>query len=212
MQDNFFAYLYAFSINLRVGLGACLTGIVIGFCLVITKQNVPYTNKLIATVISIMRAFPFYILIFILLGALGSSVLLESLTPSVRLEIILILAIAGFAAPACADLFTTFFEHRRHGEIEQSYLIVPNLFGVFIVSLICSSAGAAIGVHEAVNFTRWYIESLDSRWERIAITFLSTLFFVLTLLFLKYVVQQTFQYFMKKRTKSSSININKTSN
>ena len=126
MQDNFLAYLYAFSINFRGGLLACLTGMVMGFCLVVTKKNVPYTNKLITTVISIMRAFPFYILIFILLGALGSSVLLESLTPSVRLEIILILAIAGFAAPACADLFTTFFEHRRHGEIEQSYLIVPN--------------------------------------------------------------------------------------
>lgn len=212
MQDNLLAYLYAFSINLRIGLLACLTGMVIGFCLVIIKQNVRCTHKLISVVISIMRAFPFYILVFILLGALSSSFLLQSLTPLVKLEVILILTIAGYSTPACADLFTTFFEHRRHREIEQSYLLVPNLFGVFIVSFICSSVGAAIGVQEAVNFTRWYIESLDSRWERIAITFLSTLFFVLTLLFLKYVVQQTFQYFMKKRSKSSSININETSN
>jgi len=199
MQDNLLAYFYAFSINLRVGLLACLTGMVIGFLLVVTKQHVRYTDKLISVLIGSMRAFPFYIFIFILLNALNSSFLLQNLTPLVRLEVILILAIAGYSAPACADLFTTFFEHKHRGETEQSYLLVPNLFGVFIVSLICSSAGAAIGVQEAVNFTRWYIESLDSRWQRIAITFLSTLFFVLTLLFLKCVVQQTFQYLMKKK-------------
>lgn len=203
MQDNLFAYLYAFSINLRVGLLACLTGMVLGLFLVITKQHVPYTNKFISVAISIMRSFPIFVLVFILLNVLNPSFLLQSLTPLVRLEVILILTVTGYSAPACADLFATFFEHKHRGETEQSYLLVPNLFGVFIVSVICSSAGAAIGVQEAVNFTRWYIESLDSRWQRIAITFLSTLFFVLTLLFLKYVVQQTFQYFMKKRSERS---------
>ena len=203
MQDNLCAYLYAFSINLRVGLLACLTGMVLGLFLVITKQHVPYTNKFISVAISIMRSFPIFVLVFILLNVLNPSFLLQSLTPLVRLEVILILTVTGYSAPACADLFGTFFEHKHRGETEQSYLLVPNLFGVFIVSVICSSAGAAIGVQEAVNFTRWYMESLDSRWQRIAITFLSTLFFVLTLLFLKYVVQQTFQYFMKKRSERS---------
>ena len=201
MQADFLDYLQAFVVNIRVGALSLLFGMLAGFILTLTMRKVPIVAKPISIIVGLLRAFPIYILLFIILNLLVSSSLLQGLNPHVRLEIILILTIMGYSTPACTDLIGSFLEHKQKGEVEQSWLIVPNLFGVFIVTLICSSIGASIGLSEAITYTLNYTATLNNRGEIILVTFLSTLFFVLTLLTLKFLMQRGFTLLMHFKAK-----------
>jgi hypothetical protein len=90
------------------------------------------------------------------------------------------------AIASCSDACVTFLQYRTQGQTKQAWLIVPNAFQIFIVAVMTSGSGAAIGVHEAVHFTLTLADTYETRTERIILVSIVILFFAGILGFAKF--------------------------
>ena len=96
----------------------------------------------------------------------------------------------------------TFLNYRARGELAQAWLVVTNVFQIFVITVMASSIGAALGVQEAVAFTLSLAQTYETRIERIALIICVIVFFAGILMSSKFLVARTINAILGRRTAS----------
>ena len=96
----------------------------------------------------------------------------------------------------------TFLNYRARGELAQAWLVVPNVFQIFVITVMASSIGAALGVQEAVAFTLSLAQTYETRIERIALIICVIVFLAGILMSSKFLVARTINAILGRRTAS----------
>jgi hypothetical protein len=189
MLDNLLGFLNALTVNLSIGLLTLMAGLCLGF---VTAAVRLAPNRLGAQAmnffIGILRAVPSYVIMIVMIAILISTDALGMLVPETEALLALFLAMLAGSISSCSDAWVTFLQYRAQGRMEQSLLIVPNAFQIFIVAVMSSGMGAAIGVHEAVHYTLALAETYESRIDRIILVASVILLFAAILTPTKYLV------------------------
>jgi len=176
--ENVWLFLDAFTINLRIGIIALLVGLLTGFTSAILRfRSHGTTARLTGFFVGFLRAFPIYVLMFVAVNLLASMGTFDALTSKQPAEIALIVALSAYTVSACSDACLAFLQHRYRGQHSQAWLVVPNIIQIYVITVMSSSVGAAIGLQEAVTFTLNLSETLPTRYERILLVFAAILFF-----------------------------------
>jgi len=175
--DNLWLFLSAFTINLRVGVIALLIGLLGGFVAALLRfRSVGPTTRLTEFFIGLLRAFPVYVLMFVAINLLASSGAFDTLGTQYAAEAAVIIAQSAFTISACSDASLSFLQYNAVGKHRQAWLVVPNLLQIYVVCVMSSSVGAAIGLQEVATFTLNLAETLPSLNERILLVFMVILF------------------------------------
>jgi len=180
MLENVWLFLAAFTINLRLGAIALCAGLLVGFVSAMLRfRSTGPTSWLMGFFIGFLRAFPVYVLMFVAINWLVSVGVFDSLSPKQAAETALVIALSAYTISACSDASLSFLQHWSRGQYSQAWLIGPNIVQIYVITVMSSSVGAAIGLQEAVTFTLALAESLPTRSERILLVFVVIVFFAL---------------------------------
>jgi hypothetical protein len=189
MLDHLLGFLNALTVNLSIAFLVLLVGLCLGF---VTAAIRLAPNRLGAQAmnffIGILRAVPSYVIMVVMAAILTSADALGMLGSQTAALFALFLALLAGSISSCSDAWVTFLQYRAQGRMEQALLIVPNAFQIFIVAVMSSGVGAAIGVHEAVHYTLALAETYESRVDRIILVASVILLFAAILTPTKYLV------------------------
>lgn len=189
MLDHLLGFLNALTVNLSIGLLVLFVGLCLGF---VTAAIRLAPNRLGAQAmnffIGILRAVPSYVIMVVMAAILTSTDALGMSGSQTAALLALFLALLAGSISSCSDACVTFLQYRAQGRMDQALLIVPNLFQIFIVAVMSSGVGAAIGVHEAVHYTLALAETYESRMDRIILVASVILLFAAILTPTKYLV------------------------
>ncbi len=184
MFNHVLGFLQALAINLSVGLIVLVLGLMLGFVTAVARLgSSPIGSSLMNFFIGVLRAAPSYVLLFVALPILTAAKMFGG---EIVLLLALFLALLAGALASCSDACVTFLQYRAQGQTKQAWLIVPNIFQTFIVAVMTSGMGAAIGVHEAVHYTLTLADTFETRMERIILVGMVILFFAGILGFAKF--------------------------
>lgn len=172
-------FFLALTINLQIGIFALFGGMLIGLPLTWLCLRGGLIGKASEFVIAILRAFPVFVLMFVLLNFFSDELLNILTTLESLHKTTLVLALCSYSASVISDAAKDSWQHYCRSERAQALLIIPNLFRIFTILVMSSSIGAAIGVKEAVSYTLLSIDKMPEPLERIATVFVVTLFFML---------------------------------
>jgi ABC-type amino acid transport system permease subunit len=172
-------FLSAFRLNIEVGMLALLGGILIGLPLTWLIIRGGFTGKASEYLIGFLRAFPVFVMMFVLLNFFSEALLATHVSLDTLHKTTLILALCTYSAAVISDAAKDTWLNFCRSEYAESLLIIPNLFRIFTILVMSSSIGAAIGVKEAVSYTLIHIETMPEPLDRITTVFVVTVFFVL---------------------------------
>ncbi len=180
--ENIEGFFQAFSVNVSVGFLTMLIGLPIGFLTAAIRFYFSgWAARLVGFLIGFLRAFPVFVLMFLAVSFLASVGVFEILGNDYASQLALIVALLAYTISACSDAALTFFRYRALGQMHQAWLLIPNMFQIFVITVVDTGFGAAIGVKEAVTFTLALSESYETRIERISLLIVVILFFATTL-------------------------------
>lgn len=178
MLNDLYGFLQALMVNLQIGFIASALGFVLGFLAATVQYRFSGVGSRVAGFfIGLLRAFPIYVLMFVILNIFASTGILRAFSVETNASIALVLALLAYTISACADACLTFLRHRGLGQTAQAWLLVPNVFQIFVITVTSSSVGAAIGVQEAVTYTLSLAETYETHAQRIGLIVLVILFF-----------------------------------
>lgn len=172
-------FLSAFRLNLQVGLLALLGGILIGLPLTWLIIRGGLIGKASEYLISLMRAFPVFVMMFVVLNFFSDNLYNMHATLESLHQTTLILALCTYSAAVISDATKDSWDHFCRSEHAETLLIIPNLFRIFTILVMSSSIGAAIGVQEAVSYTLIHTETMPDPLDRIMTVLAVTIFFML---------------------------------
>lgn len=191
MTDNSFilivGFLNAFKTNLEVGIYALLGGILFALPLTWLRIRGGFLGKCSETFISLLRAFPVFVLMFVLLNLFSRT--FQDLTNN-EPKTALILALCAYATAVISDAAQDSWQHFHLAELTEALLIIPNLLRIFTILVMSSSVGAAVGVQDAVSFTLKSADQMPDANERILTVFLVTVFFMLFFISIRFVLNK----------------------
>ncbi|MFO1048794.1 MAG: hypothetical protein U1E52_12955 [Geminicoccaceae bacterium] len=150
-SSGFFAELGAgMLVNLRIAALALALGLVLGLPLGLAQLGGPLPRRLAAGLVGPMRAAPTFVVMFFLLNVIPPDATLFGLPVILSAPAIVALSLVPYAAAYVADNGRTATLQLRHGSLDAALLLLPNLMRAFLVLVMSSGAGAAIGVGEGV--------------------------------------------------------------
>jgi ABC-type amino acid transport system permease subunit len=171
-------FLYAFRINMEVGMYALLGGILFGFPLAWLHFQQGLPGIFAKGLITFLRAFPVFVLMFVLFNMLSDSThFIHQYVDNVA-KFALIMALGAYAASVISDAAQDCWKYVQQSDTAKAMLIIPNLFRIFTILVMASSIGAAIGVQDAVSFTLSRADATPDALNRIWLVLFATLFFV----------------------------------
>ena len=202
MLENALLFFEALVVNLRIGLLALGVGLLIGGPLAIVRiRGSSLSRRTVGFLIGFLRAFPVYVLLFVALNLLESNGFFDLAEYDVA-SISLVIALSAYTVSACSDACLTFLAHRASGAIDQAWLVIPNVMQIFIITLVSTSLGAAIGVQEVVFFTINLADTFSERWERVALVLVVIVFFTVFGVLVKWLVLQVSGHMIGKNKQS----------
>ena len=172
------SFLYAFRINLEVGLYSLLGGILFGFPLTWLRIQSSWSKVFADGLITLLRAFPVFVLMFVLLSIFSDSTHSIHQYISNVPKLTLILALCAYSSAVISDAALDCWQYVKQSDTAKALLLIPNLFRIFTILVMSSSIGAAIGVQDAVSFTLARAEATPDALNRIWLVLFATLFFV----------------------------------
>jgi ABC-type amino acid transport system permease subunit len=198
MMNLVSGFLYAFRLNIEVGLYSLLGGVMLGFPLTWLRTRAGWTRVLAEGLITLLRAFPAYVLMFVLLSVLSDlSHLIHQYTGGVP-KITLILALSAYSTAVVSDAAQDCWQYVQQSDTAKAILLIPNLFRIFTILVMASSLGAAIGVQDAVSYTLSISEAAPDPLKRIWLVFLATLFFVVFFSIIRFSLYQVVKLLTKR--------------
>ena len=150
-SSGFFAALGAgMLVNLRIAALALALGLVLGLPLGLLQLGGPLPRRMAATLVAPMRAAPTFVVMFFLLNVIPPDATILGLPSAPSPRLIVALSLVPYAAAYVADNGREALLQLRRGAGEAALLFLPNLMRAFLVLVMSSGAGAAIGVSEGV--------------------------------------------------------------
>ena len=190
-------FLYAFRINLEVGLYSLLGGVLLGFPLTWLRIQGGWPRKLTEGFITIFRAFPVFVLMFTLLNFVThSAYVTQHFTINIP-KTVLIIALCAYSTAVVSDAAEDCWNHFSKSDYAQAMLLIPTLFRIFTILVMSSSIGAAIGVQDAVSYTLSRMEEIPDALTRIWLVLSATIFFVIFFSIIRFALSHVVQRFSK---------------
>lgn len=176
--DQFIPILWAgFLVNLEIGVAAVLIALMLGVPLTLVRRRLSLLGRPIHLSIQLMQALPTYVTMFFVLNLLPDNLALwgrpiESVTAVVLAQSVYLTAYVAEDAYEALD-------HLQRNQPEQALLFLPNLLRGFVVVVMSSGFGAAVGVSEAVGVTMHQAERFPELGDRVLVFSVTIIFFVL---------------------------------
>ena len=174
--QQFIPILWAgFLVNLEIGVAAVAIGTMVGVPLTLLRRRLPLLRRPIQLCIQLMQALPTYVTMFFMLNLLPHGLALwgrpiESVTA-------VVLAQAVYMTSYVAEDAFKALDHLARNDREQALLFLPNLLRGFVVVVMSSGFGAALGVSEAVSVTMHQAERFSAIGDRILVFGVTISFF-----------------------------------
>jgi ABC-type arginine transport system permease subunit len=149
--SGFFAELVAgMAVNFRIAAAALALGLPLGLPLGLLQLGGGLRRRLAGPIVGAMRAAPTFVVMFFLLNTIPQDATLLGLPVAPSDRAIVALSLVPYAAAYVADNGREAALQLRRGATESALLFLPNLVRAFLVLVMSSGAGAAIGVSEGV--------------------------------------------------------------
>ncbi len=191
-------FISAFFVNIEIGLISLVAGLIVGIPIAFARRAGGWLGGLSAILNSFLRAFPVFVLMFLLLNITQNFMALEQLPFTYVAPAILVLSLCTYSFSAVSDVVLDCLNHLYSGQQAQALLIIPNLFRVFTILVMATSVGVAIGVRESISFTMMTIEDMPDRLDRIWIILIVILFYVIFFSFIKLLISRIAQMIQSK--------------
>jgi hypothetical protein len=143
-------FLAGMAVNYEIAGIALVIGLVAGLTLAQASLAGGRTKLLCASLISVMRAAPTFVVMFFLVNAIPRHATLFGLPVAPSGPFAVALSLAPFAASYVFGNGVEALKHLRRGSAVNALLFLPSIMRAFFVLVLSSSAGAAIGVTEGV--------------------------------------------------------------
>ena len=166
-----------FLVNLEIGVAAVVIGVMLGVPLALLRRRLPLLQRPIRLSIQLMQALPTYVTMFFVLNLLPDNLALWG--HPIRAVTAVVLAQSVYLTAYVAEDAHEALEHLKRNERERALLFLPNLLRGFVVVVMSSGFGAAVGVSEAVGVTLHQAERLPALGDRILVFGVTITFFAL---------------------------------
>ena len=168
--------LAGFMINLQIAFAAVVIAVVFGVPLALLRQKVPQTRWIVRPGVRLMQAAPTYVIMFFVLNLLPRNFSVFGVAATGLAAVIV--AQSVYLTSYVAENAFQALEHLRRNQPEDALLFLPNLLRGFVVVVMSSGFGAAVGVSEAVGTTMKRAEQLHGLPQRIVLFVLVIAFFI----------------------------------
>lgn len=144
-------FLGGMLVNFEIALISIVVGLVLGLMLALARLRGGVVGGAAVSLISLMRAAPTFVVMFFLLNAVPRDAKLFG-EPFVLSGVMTVaLSLVPYSAAYVADAGVDAIQNLRKGSTLGALLFLPNITRAFFVLVMSSSAGAAIGVTEAIT-------------------------------------------------------------
>ncbi|MFO1038962.1 MAG: hypothetical protein U1E45_19140 [Geminicoccaceae bacterium] len=150
-------------VNFTIAAIALALGFAVGLPLGLLQLVGSIWQWLAGLLVGIMRAAPTFVVMFFLLSVIPADATLFGLGIAPSPRMIVALSLVPYAAAYVADNGREAAHQLSRGRTESALLFLPNLVRAFLVLVMSSGAGAAIGVSEGVAVA---LREAD-RWPRL---------------------------------------------
>lgn len=169
--------LAGFLVNLEIGVAVVAIAVSLGVPLSLLRRRVAFTGRLIRLGIGLMQALPTYVVMFFVLTLLPRGLSVFGL-PITGLVAVIAAQSVYLTAYVAEDAYEA-LGHLGRNDREHALLFLPNLLRGFVVVVMSSGFGAAVGVSEAVSATMRQAERLPTAGDRIMLFGVAITFFAL---------------------------------
>jgi len=138
------------AVNFRIAATALAMGFTLGVPLIFLRMAGGNGRRMAAPTINLMRAAPTFVVMFFLLNIIPRPFLLFGVEVGLSPAMIVSLSLAPYAAAYFVDNAGSAVSGLQGGSQTEALLFLPSLIRAFIVLVMSSSAGVAIGVNEGV--------------------------------------------------------------
>lgn len=169
--------LAGFMVNLEIGAIVVVIAVTVGVPLSLLRHRFPKLSRPLGAAVRLMQALPTYVVMFFTLTLLPREVFLFGTPITGLIAVIFSLSIylIAYVAEDARDALVYLDRHDR----DHALLFLPNLLRGFVVVVMSSGFGAAVGVSEAVSVTMRQAERLPALSERILLFMVTIIFFAL---------------------------------
>jgi ABC-type amino acid transport system permease subunit len=180
--------LAGFVVNLEIGVVVVTIAVALGVPLSMLRRRVPVTRRLIRACIGLMQALPTYVVMFFMLTLLPRNLSIWGMAITGITAVVLAQSVY-LTAYVAEDAYEA-MGHLARGDRDRALLFLPNLLRGFVVVVMSSGFGAAVGVSEAVSATMRQAERLPSPGDRILLFAVAIAFFALVFGLLNAVIRR----------------------
>jgi ABC-type arginine/histidine transport system permease subunit len=178
LSSNFLPlFLGGMAVNFEIAVIAIAVGLAFGLLLAVGRLGGGMAGGAAASIISVMRAAPTFVVMFFLLNAIPRNAALFGVPLALSGVMAVALSLLPYAAAYIADSGVEALQQLRRGSPLGSLLFLPNVTRAFFVLVMSSSAGAAIGVPEGIAVILRQAEQLPSLGDKLALFAVGIVFF-----------------------------------
>lgn len=159
----------AMVVNFRIGAIAFGIGLVLGVLFIVLQMAGGIWHVFVTPIINLMRAAPTFVVMFFLLNIIPRPFMVFGVEMSLSASMIVALSLAPYAAAYFADNGRAAVLGLQGGSQTEALLFLPNLIRAYVVLVMSSSAGVAIGVQEGVAVVLKQAELQATHGERILV-------------------------------------------
>jgi hypothetical protein len=170
-------FLGGMAVNFEIAAIALAVGLAAGLLLAFARLGGGVPGGVAASVISVMRAAPTFVVMFFLLNVMPRNATLFGVPLVLSGVMAVALSLLPYAAAYIADAAVEALQQLRRGSPLGSLLFLPNVTRAFFVLVMSSSAGAAIGVPEGITIILRQAEQLPSLGDKLALFAVGIVFF-----------------------------------
>ena len=176
--EQFIPILWAgFLVNLEIGVAAVAIGTMAGVALTLLRRRLSLLQRPVHLCIQLMQALPTYVTMFFVLTLLPDDLALWG-RPIESVTAVVLTQSVYMTSYVAEDAYEA-LEHWKRNDRDQALLFLPNLLRGFVVVVMSSGFGAAVGVSEAVSVTMHQAERFPALGDRILLFAVTITFFVL---------------------------------
>ena len=162
-------FLAGMAVNFEIAAIAIAVGLALGLLLALARLGGGVFGGAAASAIGLMRAAPTFVVMFFLLNAIPRDATLFGVPFALSGVMTVAVSLVPYSAAYVADAGADSIRHLRAGTTHGALLFFPNLTRAFLVMVMSSSVGAAIGVTEGITVIRRQAEQLPSFDERLVL-------------------------------------------
>jgi hypothetical protein len=161
--------LRGMTVNFQIAGLTLVLGLGMGVPVALAQLRRGVLSFLAASAVALMRAVPTFLVMFFLLYALPRKVTLGGVAYTPPGTLIVAASLLPYMAAYVSDNVLDAIRQWRRGSALAALQLLPNLTRAFFVLVMASSAGAAIGVTEAITVLLRYSGRYPDLWDRLGI-------------------------------------------